>query len=181
MRERKEIRLKDYDYSKSGYYFVTICTKDRKGFFGSVEEGKMNLNGYGEIVSQSWCDLPNHYAYCSLDSYVIMPNQVHGIIVMNAGESVGNGLKPFPTHGLSEIVRGFKTFSSRRINERIRDHHGFSWQKSFYDHIVRSERSLHNIRGYIQSNPLKWELDRENPFSKNFNLEHDRYWREIYD
>jgi REP element-mobilizing transposase RayT len=183
MRERRQVRLKDYDYSKSGYYFVTICTKDRKGFLGSVEEGKMNLNAYGAIVSECWCDLPKHYSNCSLDSYVVMPNHVHGIVIISHkdGTIVGNGFKPFPTHGLSEIVRGFKTFSSRRINERIRDRDRFSWQKSFYDHIIRSERSLESIREYIQNNPLEWDLDRENPLSGNFNLDHDRYWKEVYD
>ncbi len=184
MKERKQVRLRDYDYSKNGYYFVTICTRDRKGFFGEIEEGKMILNAYGRIVFECWCDLPKHYVNCSLDSFVIMPNHVHGIVVIDNENVVGNGLKPFPTYGLSglsEIVRGFKTFSSRRINEGIRNRDRFSWQKSFYDHIVRSERSLSRIREYIQNNPLKWDLDRENPLSGNFNLDHDHYWKGIYD
>jgi REP element-mobilizing transposase RayT len=180
MRERKHIRLKDYDYSKDGYYFITICSKGRKEFFGDISEGEINLNRYGEIVNQCWCNLPKHYLNCSLDSFVIMPNHVHGIIVIDNENVVGNGLKPFPTHGLSEIIRGFKTFSSRKINEEIENNYKFQWQKSFYDHIIRSEKSLDLIREYIQNNPLKWDLDRENPLSKNFNLDHDRYWKEIY-
>ncbi len=145
MRNRKLNRLKNYDYSKGGYYFVTICTKDRKDFFGRVKEEKMNLNHYGEIVNQCWFELPKHYLNCSLDSFVTMPNHVHGIIVIDNEKIVGNGLKPFPTHGLSEIVRGFKTFSSRRINE-IKEENHFQWQKSFYDHVIRNKTSLNNLR-----------------------------------
>jgi REP element-mobilizing transposase RayT len=160
--KRKQIRLRDYDYSQNGYYFVTVCTRDRKDFFGDIKEGKANLNRYGETVNQCWRDLPRHYRNCSLDSFVIMPNHVHGIILIDNGEVVGNGLKPFPTHGLPEIIRGFKTFSSRKINEKIMIYNRFQWQKSFYDHVIRNERSLENLRQYIMYNPLKWELDIEN-------------------
>ena len=162
MRERKSNRLRNYNYSQNGYYFVTICTKERKEFFGRVEEEKMNLNHYGEIVNQCWYELPKHYLNCSLDSFVIMPNHIHGIIVIDNEKIVGNGLKPFPTHGLSEIIRGFKTFSSRRINEMIKEGDNFQWQKSFYDHVIRNEKSLTNLRQYIMYNPVKWELDIEN-------------------
>ncbi len=162
MRERKRNRLKNYDYSQEGYYFVTICTKDREEFFGNVEEGSMNLSRCGEIANQCWYDLPKHYLNCLLDSFVIMPNHTHGIIVINSEKIVGNGFKPFPTHALSEIIRGFKTFSSRRINQEMIGSNKFHWQKSFYDHVIRNEKSLNNLRQYIISNPLKWELDIEN-------------------
>ncbi len=179
MRERKSNRLRNYNYSQNGYYFVTICTKERKEFFGRVEEEKMNLNHYGEIVNQCWYELPKHYLNCSLDSFVIMPNHIHGIIVIDNEKIVGNGLKPFPTHGLSEIIRGFKTFSSRRINEMIKEGDNFQWQKSFYDHVIRNEKSLTNLRQYIMYNPVKWELDIEN---RNGSSRHNRcvdYYDEI--
>jgi REP element-mobilizing transposase RayT len=162
MIKRKPNRLRDYDYSRDGYYFITICTGDRKEFFGDIREAKIDLNRYGEIVDQCWRDLPKHYPNCSLDSFVIMPNHVHGIIVIDNGNVVGNGLKPFPTHRLSEMIRGFKTFSSRKINEEIKISNKFRWQKSFYDHIIRNDKSLENLRQYIMYNPLKWELDIEN-------------------
>jgi REP element-mobilizing transposase RayT len=162
MKKRKLNRLKDYDYSQSGYYFVTICTRGRKEFFGSVREGRMKLNKYGEIINKCWDELPKHYLNCLLDSFVIMPNHVHGIIVIDNENIVGNGLKPFPTHGLSEIIRGFKTFSSRKINEEIKNGNKFQWQKSFYDNIIREEKSLHNLRQYVMYNHLKWEFDIEN-------------------
>jgi putative transposase len=180
MIKRKPSRLRDYNYSQDGYYFITVCTIGRKEFFGDIREAEMELNRYGEIVNQCWYDLPRHYPNCSLDSFLIMPNHVHGIIVIDNETAVGNGFKPFPTHGLSEMIRGFKTFSSRRINERILGNDRFQWQKSFYDHVVRSDKSLDLIRGYIQNDPLKWDLDRENPLSKNFGLDHDHYWKDIY-
>jgi REP element-mobilizing transposase RayT len=162
MRERKRNRLKNYNYSQEGYYFVTICTKDKEEWFGKVEDGKMVLNTYGEVAKSCWFDLPKHYLNCSLDSIVIVPNHVHGIIVVHGERIVGNGFKPFPTHDLSEIIRGFKTFSSRRINEEMKGNDKFQWQKSFYDHVIRNDRSLDNLRQYIINNPVKWELDIEN-------------------
>ncbi len=162
MIKRKANRLRGYDYSQDGYYFVSICTKGRKEFFGDIREAKMDLNRYGEIVNQCWRDLPRHYPNCFLDSFVIMPNHIHGIIVIDNGNVVGNGLKPFPTHGLPEIIRGFKTFSSRKINEEMKIDNKFQWQKSFYDHVIRDDKSLENLRQYIMFNPLKWELDIEN-------------------
>jgi REP element-mobilizing transposase RayT len=142
MIKRKTNRLKDYDYSQDGYYFITICTRGRKEFFGNIRKGTLDLNGFGETVNQCWYDLPRHYPNCCLDSFVIMPNHVHRIIVIDNGDVVGNGLKPFPTHGLSEMICGFITFSSRKINEEIEIDNKFQWQKSFYDHIIRDDKSL---------------------------------------
>jgi len=182
MRERKRTRLKNYDYSENGYYFITICAKNREEWFGKVEKEVMILNHYGKIVNQCWDGLPNHYLNCSLDTFVIMPNHIHGIIVIRNNNTVGNGLKPFPTHGLSEMIRGFKTFSSRKINEKIKSENKFEWQKSFYDHVIRNEKSLHNLRHYITFNALKWELDIEN--RRNINREYMKtgckeYYRSI--
>ncbi|GIV83933.1 MAG: hypothetical protein KatS3mg052_0940 [Candidatus Roseilinea sp.] len=163
---RRSIRLKGYDYSQAGAYFITICTKDRACLFGEVVNGEMRLNALGQIVHGVWNNLPNHYAGVEMDAFVVMPNHVHGIVVI-----VGAGFKPAPTtttaptttrHGLPEIVRQFKTFSARRINE-MRGTPGVSvWQRNYYEHIIRNEESLHRIREYIANNPLKWELDREN-------------------
>ncbi len=114
MRERKLNRLGGYDYSKEGHYFVTVCAHNREEWFGKIDNGKMELNENGVIVLNCWCDLPNHYANVKLDAFVVMPNHFHGIAVIQ--NNVGNGLKPFPTklHGLSEFIRAFKTFSSRK-------------------------------------------------------------------
>ena len=113
----------------------------------------------------SWFDLPNHYAHVRLDAFVIMPNHVHGVIVLT---EVGAGLKPAPTvvakrHGLPEIVRGFKTFSSRRINE-LRGTPGTPvWQRNYYEHVIRGEDELNRVREYIDSNPTGWLEDRYHP------------------
>lgn len=168
MRRRKRNRLKGYDYSTPRYYFVTICVKDMRYVFGEVINGKMILNRYGKIVKGQLTNLSKHYN-CMIDEYVIMPNHIHAIIIIdeNVGNdlNVGNGLKPFPTntekqYNLSEIVRGFKTFSSKNINKILQNK--FHWQKSFYDRIIRTELQLNNIRQYIIDNPAKWDLDKNN-------------------
>ena len=171
-RRRKSIRLKGWDYSEPGAYFVTICTHNRQPLFGQVVDGEMVLNEYGQIVREAWFDLPNHYAHVELDAFVVMPNHVHAIIVLTA-DPVGAGLKPAPTpaaptpaptrHPLSEIVRALKTFSARRINA-LRGTPGVPvWQRNYYEHIIRTERALNAIRRYIAENPLRWYLDRYNP------------------
>jgi REP element-mobilizing transposase RayT len=153
---RKTNRLKEFDYSADGYYFITVCVRNHQDYFGEIVGGRVVLNELGRIVEGCWTDLLCHYSTCILDEFIIMPNHMHGIIVID--NKVGNGLKPFPTKcGLSEIVRGFKTFSSREINKRF-EGVCFRWQKSFYDHIIRDEDSLFHIREYIRNNTLKWEL-----------------------
>ena len=180
-RERKRNRLKNYDYSKPGCYFITICVHPdlkRHNVFGVIKNGKMDLNKYGQILSNQWLWISEQYKHILLDEWVIMPDHFHGIVKIinideNAGNGnvcvgngnvcvgngnvcVGNGLKPFPTvkhYGLPEIIRGFKTFSSRGIN-KINHNTVFRWQKSYYDHIVRDDNSLNRIRQYIINNPV---------------------------
>jgi len=164
MQQRKSNRLKGYDYSTPGAYFVTVCAHDRfknRNVFGIIRDGEIMKNDWATIVEFCWRDLSNHYPCVALDELVVMPDHFHGIVWIN--EKVGNGLKPFPTekkYGLPEIIRGFKTFSARRINE-INIHDKFQWQKSYYDHVIRNEESLQIIREYIQNNPKKWELDHD--------------------
>lgn len=175
---RRSIRLQGYDYSQPGAYFVTICTQNWETLFGEVVDGEMRLNDYGAVVDWTWHDLPNHIMGIGLDAFVIMPNHVHGIIVItnDIGEAgsvlVGAGSEPAPTlktsrspqrHPLPEIVRQFKTFSARRINDMRGTPSTPVWQRNYYEHIIRNESNLHRIRRYITENPLRWHLDRENP------------------
>ncbi len=163
LKSRKSNRLRHFNYSTNGWYFVTICVNNRENWFGEIKNGEMILNKYGRVVEVQWKGLSFHYKNCILDESIIMPNHIHGVIVINNG--VGNGLKPFPTdkkYSLSEIIRGFKTFSSKKINQ-IATNDIFRWQKSFFDHIIRDETSLQNIRTYIRFNPLKWNTDTDNP------------------
>jgi len=169
MHERKSIRSRDYDYSSEGMYFMTICTKARACLFGDIRDGEVQLNRFGKIMYECWNDLPNHYANVELDTYVIMPNHFHGIILLvngigsNSVANVGAGLKPAPTkcHALPEIVRGFKTFSSRRINADRNTPGTSVWQRNYYERVIRHEEELFETRKYIQENSLKWELDPE--------------------
>ena len=160
LKERKLNRLAGFDYSTGGYYFVTISTKNRINYLGNIMDGQMILNTYGQIVEHQWIWLQKQYKYVQLDEYVIMPNHIHGIIIIDP--VVGNGrdhslqknkIKPLP-----ELIGAFKTTSSKLIHQVGLNK--FEWQKSFYDHIIRNEHSLFRIQEYIRNNPAKWELDR---------------------
>jgi len=169
-RQRRSMRLRDYDYASPGVYFVTICTHGGECLLGDVVGGYVQLNNCGQAVQACWGDLPKHYPHVRLDALVIMPNHVHGIIVLV--DDTGAGLRPAPTrpapagtkrHGLPEIVCALKSFSARRINQ-LRNTPGQPvWQRNYYEHVVRDEDELYHIRRYIAENPLKWELDEENP------------------
>ena len=161
---RRTIRLKGYDYTRPGAYFVTVCSYHRECLFGRIMNGVMELNDAGRTVQSVWDELPVHYGNAQLDQFIIMPNHVHGIIVLT-NDIVGAGLKPAPTrrHGLPEIVRAFKTFSSRRIGASRRLAGVPAWQRNYYEHIVRNENELFQIRRYIESNPAHWEDDENNP------------------
>jgi putative transposase len=155
---RRSIRLPGYDYASPGYYFVTICVQRGSPSLGRVVDGVVRLNHYGRIVDDAWVDLPNHHDNVDLDVFVIMSNHIHGIIIIN---DVGAGSEPAPTdrsskrHGLPEIIRGFKTFSARRINQARQTPGRRFWQRNYYEHIIRNQDALDRIRQYIQNNPRK--------------------------
>jgi len=170
MLHRKPNRLKNYDYSRAGWYFVTICTQKRVDYLGSIINGKMALNRYGEIAQQYWLEIPQHFDIVELDEFVVMPNHVHGIIIIHdvgdvVGNAVGNAymrsLQARTKMLLSKAVQQYKAAVTREIHNMEHDNK-FQWQKSFYDHIIRNDFALFKIRTYIQNNPLKWEFDREN-------------------
>ncbi|MEN8242103.1 MAG: transposase [Chloroflexota bacterium] len=168
---RKTTRLRGYDYRQAGFYFVTICTNIRICCLGEVVDGEMVLSGSGRIVRAAWFKLPQHYPYVCLDEFIVMPNHFHGIIQLAEPDSMprrGGFRNPplQPRHGLTEIVRGFKTWSAREINQMRGTPGTKFWQRSFYDHIIRGEDDLDHVRGYIRDNALKWESDRENPDAK---------------
>ena len=170
IRDRKNsLRLKGYDYSRNGAYYITIVVKDRQCLQGSVERGRMVSSVLGRIVRKTWDELPNHYKNVQLGAFCVMPNHVHGIIFIGDGH-VGAGFKPAPTckpaptapirnHGLSEIVRGFKTFSARQINEHCHTEGQAFWQRNFYDRIIRDEDELVKLVEYIRQNPARWVKD----------------------
>jgi REP element-mobilizing transposase RayT len=169
-RRRGPVRLKEYDYSQPGAYFVTICVNGHRCMFGEVTEDEMRLNDSAQIVCKCWNDLPRHYPHVQTDAFVVMPNHVHGIIML-IETNVGAGLRPAPTgsgmgierHGLSEIVRAFKSFSARRINELQRTPGTRVWQRGYYERVVRNDEELNRIRRYIADNPARWSDDKYHP------------------
>ncbi|MCK6622694.1 MAG: transposase [Calditrichaceae bacterium] len=185
---RKKIRLANYDYSTPGAYFITVCVQDRRCVFGEIHQGQMYLNARGKIVQNQWEWLHRQYDYLVLDSFVVMPNHFHAILVIGENDPVRNGrdrsvrdtdstpgnpdsphrkFKPVP-----ELMGAFKTTSSKFIHQSgLAD---FRWQKSYYDHIIRNERELHNIRRYIETNPVRWAMDIENSDNTDTGGKHTR-------
>ncbi|MFC1493789.1 transposase [Thermodesulfobacteriota bacterium] len=175
---RKQIRLPNYNYSTNGFYFITICTKNRENIFGDIPVGAtgwppdtslppddttgIQLNDFGRIVDEELKKSKFIRDEIILDQYVIMPNHIHCIISISSDNNAG-GQPATPTRGtLSSFVNGFKSAVTTRINT-LRNMPGEPvWQRSFYDHIIRNKRSLNAIREYIQDNPLNWERDIDN-------------------
>lgn len=167
-------------------YFVTVVTQRRVPLFGDVLMGEMRLNRYGEIVHAAWVDLPRHYRHVELGAFIVLPNHVHGIIILNdtgrggsipgqppvtsgmtsgtASVSESAETRPYgKRHALPEMVRAFKSFSARHIN-LLRHTEGMSvWQRNYYDHIIRNQQDLELTWLYIESNPAQWDTDNENP------------------
>ena len=168
-------RLEIWDYSMPWWYFITTNTKNRIHWFGDVMEGKMVLNNLGLSAKQSWVDIPNHYPFVELDSFVIMPNHIHGIIIISEKSivrkdvvNVDEGHAPhlqsseeLNYHTLSNIVGSFKSGVAKLAHSN--GYKGFSWQRSFYDRIIRNEKELYNIQKYILQNPLKWSIEKDLP------------------
>ncbi len=162
---RHSIRLKDYDYSTSGMYFVTICTHQRECFLGEVKEDSVQASQHGQVVEQVWNGLSNHYLNLELDAFIVMPNHIHGIIVLT--DSVGAGLSPAhiktSSVTLAKVVNSLKSFSTRQINVLRETPAAPVWQRNYYEHIIRNEQSLNAIREYILFNPARWASDENNP------------------
>ena len=177
IRHRRSARLKGYDYSKPGWYFVTICTWKKEPFLGKIENGNIILSEVGRVVYKHWMEIPEHFLSISLDELVIMPNHLHGILRIdevdpNVGVQYIEPLQKRQTHqyqhiisqSIGSIIRAFKASVTRHCRRNDLD---FAWQRNFYDHIIRGDKQLHAIREYIQNNPLNWEWDTEsNSFLK---------------
>jgi len=152
----------------AGAYFVTICTRERECLFGHVVYGEMRLNDAGEIARRCWEDIPDHFPLAELDAFVIMPNHVHGIIVVPGKGTACRALtseqfgKP-AVGSVPTIVRSYKSSVTRHMN-LLRGTTGTPlWLRNYYEHIVRSEAELMAIREYITSNPARWDEDENNP------------------
>jgi REP element-mobilizing transposase RayT len=172
---RRSIRLKNYDYTHVGAYFVTICTSNRECLFGEIAGGEMRLNEWGKVVGEEWTCSSDIRKEIELDEFVVMPNHMHGIVIIS--DVVGahgraplqkNEIKRFyrRPRSLSSFIAGFKSAVTKHINER-RGTLGISvWQRNYYEHIIRSETALNTIRRYIRYNPSMWLHDEDNPASR---------------
>jgi len=187
---RRSIRLKGYDYSAAGLYFITLCTADRQHIFGQISDGEMHFNAFGKIANEEWALTPEIRKNISLGDYMIMPNHFHAIISINyqikeaSKQDIGKFQSPSQTIGA--IIRGFKGATTKRINNLIRENRksstgellfapngpkgnlaptcpsgqGSIWQRNYYEHIIRTERAYTNISNYIINNPKNWNNDK---------------------
>ena len=162
---RRSIRLKGYDYSREGMYFITICTYERQRSFGYIGNATMYLNQTGIVARKCWLDIPVHYPNVVLHDFIVMPDHIHGIIeLVGVGVGVGVGVQNFePRHheyqkiiprSVGSIIRGYKIgvtkwFRENQMGTRI-------WQRNFYEHIIRDDQSYDRISQYIIDNPAKW-------------------------
>jgi len=176
---RHSIRLKDYDYSQAGAYYVTINVQNRECLFGEIVDYEMILNEAGKMIEEQWLALLARFPNIELDVYQIMPNHAHGIIVIaepeiGVGVMSGAGIKPRagmlrdPALTLGDIVGAFKSITTHEYIQGVDNHHWQQfykrlWQRNYYEHVVRDEEDLNRIRDYIQSNPANWDEDEENP------------------
>jgi putative transposase len=174
---RQSIRLREFDYSQSGAYFVTICTKNKECLFGEIKDGEMGLNEFGGIVHMEWLQTAVIRENVELDVFVVMPNHFHGIILLSntdcRGEVTspnkmgscnhvqGGGTPPLRKYTLGQIIAYFKYQSTKQINQ-IRNNPGVPvWQRNYYERIIRNQTELDKIREYVLENPMNW-LNDEN-------------------
>jgi|GEM_PF-488169 REP element-mobilizing transposase RayT len=199
---RRSIRLKGYDYTRPGAYFVTMCTEKGKCLFGEISDEIMQLNKFGTMIHACWNNIPKHFAHIRLDACVVMPNHIHGILIITdanidrRGEAFSSPMKSCPglvtenasplhpitqsPHGTSSgslgaIMQNFKSVSTRKINQLNKSSGAMLWQRNYYEHIVRNEYALNAIRRYITYNPLMWSHDMDNPDRRNVSEEELKY------
>ncbi len=166
---RHSIRLRNFDYTQQGAYFLTICTHERKSLFGRIINGEMRLNTYGRIVEEEWEKTAQIRSNLTMDRFIVMPNHIHGIVVISRGTMHRAPTSTFESFGklvsnsIPTIVRGFKSAVTTRINAIRNSSHKPVWQRNYYEHVIRNEIDLKEIYEYINSNPLKWLEDENNP------------------
>lgn len=176
--KRKSPRLKGYDYSQDGAYFVTICTHERRNLFGNVDkDGVMKLNEWGRIAEARWQEIPKHFPHVELDQFVIMPNHMHGILFLigqdekinhqfDEGERHASPVqKPYRDYKVKSgsiitIIGSYKSAVTKQINSLRNKKLPPIWQRSFHDHIIRDETSLNKLREYTLYNPQLWAADK---------------------
>jgi putative transposase len=170
-------RLTNWDYRSIGAYFITICTHNREHYFGEIENGKMILSNIGVLANVFWYEIKNHSKNIELGEFVIMPNHIHGILIVNNMDLNAEALHATPLHAtplqsdkneqmskispksnsISTIIRPYKSAVTKHAN---RLNFEFKWQTRFHDHIIRDQKSFNNISNYIINNPSNWGIDK---------------------
>ncbi len=168
----ESIRLKGWNYLSNGYYFTNICTKNREYLFGKIENGVMLLSDIGKMAEKYWQEIPNHFPFVELDEFIVMPNHIHGIVIIEKND--GNDCRDVAcnvstrvidkkmssispkTNSLSTTIRSYKSAVSKSVHEFYPD---FAWQSRFHDRIIRDNDELNRIRKYIVNNPHNWAKD----------------------
>ena len=175
---RRSIRLRGYDYTQVGAYFVTIRINGGGCLLGEVVDGVMYPGAAGKMVQTVWEEIPGRYPGVDVDAFVVMPNRVHGVIVLHSVGATPRG-RPEPgqaqgpaptmsTMSLPDVVHRFKSLTTSKYSGGVREGSGppFErrlWQRNYYEHVIRNDDELDRIRQYIVGNPVKWEQDEENP------------------
>jgi len=171
-RQRRSLCLKDYDYSQEGAYFVTICTNRHNCLFGEIVDSAMMLNAFGEIVHDEWIRTAIARPNVTIDTFIVMPNHLHGIIIINEynirrGDPAGRPYTPIPhgppSNSIGAMVGQFKSLAPKRINTLRHTPGNRIWQRNYYEHVIRNEADLNEIRQYLLDNPVQWDKDENNP------------------
>ncbi|KAA9332728.1 transposase [Adhaeribacter soli] len=175
-------RLSGWDYSTNAAYFISICAKEHASYFGHIYDGIMNLNAAGQLAQKHWQEIPEKFEFAALGEFVVMPNHMHGIIIINKPTNVETRFIASPTasdpiretstasiggitgkdnpmlhENIARIVRWFKGRTTFEIRKLLPD---FAWQALFYDHIIRNNAALERMQNYILNNPLNWKGDK---------------------
>jgi putative transposase len=179
-------RLQDWDYGANGSYFITICTQNREHYFGEISNDEMQLNEMGDCANKFWDEIPKHFPFVELGNYVVMPNHVHGILIIDKPVNDGNSesivetrliaslsinddiqnkkvggfagdKNPMFHENISRVIRWYKGRCSFEIGKL---NGAFAWQPRFHDHIIRNAESFDQIQNYIQTNPSNWDKDK---------------------
>ena len=186
LRQRKSVRLKEYDYSQPGRYFITICTKNRVMLFSEIMNGSMFLTEYGKIAGNELLKTAEKRPYVFFDNYVIMPNHVHILISLHHDNGSTDTARRVPTgegfgkptkESIPTIIRSFKSATTNAIRKYVGTRRAVSdntpdiyviWQSRYHEHIIRSEKAYQEIYEYIATNPIRWEFDRHNPINPKY-------------
>jgi putative transposase len=165
---RRSLRLREYDYNQPGAYFITICTENRECLFGEIVGGEMKINEIGDSVRTTWQHIGTRYLHTAIDAFVIMPNHIHGIIFINVGAIHESPLQKSEITRrrnmlLPKIIGYFKMNSAKKITTLRATSGTPVWQRNYYEHVIRNEIELEEIREYIENNRAKWLEDENHP------------------